>query len=157
MNSGVLKLLYTNAFNDIEAARNCQVTISQKEMEIQMININSNYSSYDSIYVSKLKKQSLEQEIANIKNIRNNHINSAIGYALTIADNEIQENNSFSIAAIVIGSITSFISSVKGSCNISIINRTNLSLLSSKLLLSEIHMLQLRTALQNLKLACDML
>jgi len=157
MNSGLLKLLYTNAFNDIEAARNCQIAISQKEMEIQMININSSYSSYDNIYIGRLRKQSLEQEITNIKNIRNNHINSAISYALTIAENEIQENNSFSVAAIVIGSITSFISSVKESYSISVINRTNISLLSSKLLLSGIHMLQLKNALQNLALACNIL
>ena len=157
MNSGVLKLLYTNAFNDVELARNCQISISQKEMEINMIDINSRYSSFDNVYLNNIKKQSLELDIINLKSNRDKYINSAISYALTIADNEIQENNSFSIAAIVIGSITSFISSVKGSCNISIINRTNLSLLSSKLLLSGIHMLQLRTALQNLKLACDML
>ena len=122
-----------------------------------MININSSYSSYDNIHIGRLRKQSLEQEITNIKNIRNNHINSAISYALTIAENEIQENNSFSVAAIVLGSITSFISSVKESYSISVINRTNISLLSSKLLLSGIHMLQLKNALQNLTLACNIL
>lgn len=45
MDSTVIKILYTNAFNDIESARNCQNSISQKEMELQMININSKYSS----------------------------------------------------------------------------------------------------------------
>ena len=47
MDSTVIKILYTNAFNDIESARNCQNSISRKEMELQMININSKYSSFD--------------------------------------------------------------------------------------------------------------
>ena len=47
MDSTLIKILYTNAFNDIESARSCQISISQKEMELQMININSKYSSFD--------------------------------------------------------------------------------------------------------------
>ena len=70
MNSGVLRLLYTNAFNDIELARNCQISISQKEMEINMININSRYSSFDKVYLNNIKKQSLELDIINMKSIK---------------------------------------------------------------------------------------
>ena len=154
MNSGVLKLLYTNAFNDVELARNCQISISQKEMEINMININSRYSSFDNVYLNNIKKQSLELDIINLKSNRDKYINSAISYALTIADNEIQENNSLSVATIVIGSISSFISTVKDSFNISIVNRSNLSLMSSKLLLSGISMFQLKNAIEGLKTVC---
>lgn len=155
MNSGVLRLLYTNAFNDIELARNCQISISQKEMEINMININSRYSSFDNVYLNNIKKQSLELDIINMKSNRDKYINSAISYALTIADNEIQENNTFSTAAIVIGSISSFISTVKNSFNISITNSTNLSLLSNKLVLSGFHMFQLKRAIDDLKSSCN--
>ena len=35
MDSTVIKIIYTNAFNDLESARNCQNSISQKEMELQ--------------------------------------------------------------------------------------------------------------------------
>ena len=155
MNSGVLRLLYTNAFNDIELARNCQISISQKEMEINMIDINSRYSSFDNVYLNNIKKQSLELDIINMKSNRDKYINSAISYALTIADNEIQENNTFSTAAIVIGSISSFISTVKNSFNISITNSTNLSLLSNKLVLSGFHMFQLKRAIDDLKSSCN--
>ena len=156
MNSGVLRLLYTNAFNDIGLARNCQISISQKEMEINMININSRFSSFDNVYLNNIKKQSLELDIINMKSNRDKYINSAISYALTIADNEIQENNSLSVATIVIGSISSFISTIKDSFNISIVNRSNLSLMSSKLLLPGISMFQLKNAIEGLKIACKL-
>lgn len=124
MDSTVIKILYTNAFNDIESARNCQNSISRKEMELQMININSKYSSFDNSYLNNMKKQSLEMRIMDLINKRNNYINSSIGYALTIAEDEIQENNGLSVAAIVIGAISSFISSIKNRFNISIVNRS---------------------------------
>ena len=157
MNSGVLKLLYTNAFNDVELARTCQISISQKEMEINMIDINSRYSSFDNVYLNNIKKQSLELDIINLKSNRDKYINSAISYALTIADNEIQENNSLSVATIVIGSISSFISTIKDGFNISIVNRSNLSFMSSKLLLSGISMFQLKNAIEGLKSVCKVI
>lgn len=155
MDSTLIKILYTNAFNDIESARSCQISISQKEMELQMININSKYSSFDNSYLNNMKKQSLKMEIVNLMNKRNNYINSSIGYALTIAEKEVQENNTFSTATIVIGSISSFISTVKNSFNISITNSTNLSLLSNKLVLSGFHMFQLKRAIDDLKSSCN--
>lgn len=157
MDSTVIKILYTNAFNDIEYVRNCQNSISQKEMEIQMININSKYSSFDNSYLNNMKKQSLEMEIVNLINKRNNYINSSIGYALTIAENEIQENNGLSVAAIVIGSISSFISSIKDSFSISTVNRSNISLMSSKLLFSGLDMFQLKSAIERLKSVCKVI
>lgn len=157
MNSGVLRLLYTNAFNDVELARNYQISISQKEMEINMIDINSRYLSFDNVYLNNIKKQTLELDIINLKNNRDKYINSAISYALTIADNEIQENNSLSVATIVIGTISSFISTIKDSFNISIVNHSNLSLVSSKLLLSGISMFQLKNAIERLKTVCKVI
>lgn len=157
MDSTVIKILYTNAFNDIESARNCQNSISQKEMELQMININSKYSSFDNSYLNNMKKQSLEMEIMNLKDKRNNYINSSIGYALTIAVDEIQENNGISVAAIVIGTISSFISNIKDSFNISILNSSSLSLISSKLLFSGLDMFQLKNAIESLKSVCKVI
>lgn len=157
MDSTVIKILYTNAFNDIESARNCQNSISRKEMELQMININSKYSSFDNSYLNNMKKQSLEMEIMDLINKRNNYINSSIGYALTIAEDEIQENNGLSVAAIVIGAISSFISSIKNRFDISIVNRSNLSLMSSKLLLSGLNMFQLKNSIETLKSVCKVI
>ena len=152
MDSTVIKIIYTNAFNDLESARNCQNSISKKEMELQMLDINSRYSSYDNSY---LNKQSLKMEIMNLINKRNNYINSSIGYALTIAENEVQENNTFSVATIVIGSISSFISTVKNNFSISAINSVSLSILSNKLLVSGFQMFQLKRSIEELKSACN--
>lgn len=157
MDSTVIKILYTNAFNDIEYVRNCQNSISQKEMEIQMININSKYSSFDNSYLNNMKKQSLEMEIVTLINKRNNYINCSIGYALTIAENEIQENNGLSVAAIVIGNISSFISIIKDSFSISTVNRSNISLMSSKFLFSGLDMFQLKSAIERLKSVCKVI
>lgn len=152
MDSTVIKIIYTNAFNDLESARNCQNSISKKEMELQMLDINSRYSSYDNSY---LNKQSLKMEIMNLINKRNNYINSSIGYALTIAENEVQENNTFSVATIVIGSISSFISTVKNNFSISAINSVSLSILSNKLLVSGFQMFQLKRSIEELKSTCN--
>lgn len=126
-------------------------------MELQMININSKYSSFDNSYLNNMKKQSLEMEIMNLKDKRNNYINSSIGYALTIAVDEIQENNGISVAAIVIGTISSFISNIKDSFNISILNSSSLSLISSKLLFSGLDMFQLKNAIERLKSVCKVI
>ena len=155
MDSTVIKIIYINAFNDLEAARNCQNSISKKEMELQMLDINSRYSSYDNSYLNNLNKQSLKMEIMNLINKRNNYINSSIGYALTIAENEVQENNTFSVATIVIGSISSFISTVKNNFSISAINSVSLSILSNKLLVSGFQMFQLKRAIDDLKSSCN--
>ena len=155
MDSSVINILYTNAFSEIESARNCQISISKKEMELQMLDINSRYSSYDNSYLNNLNKQSLKMEIMNLINKRNNYINSSIGYALTIAENEVQENNTFSVATIVIGSISSFISTVKNNFSISAINSVSLSLLSNKLLVSGVQMFQLKRSIEELKSACN--
>ena len=155
MDSTVIKIIYTNAFNDLESARNCQNSISKKEMELQMLDINSRYSSYDNSYLNNLNKQSLKMEIMNLINKRNNYINSFIGYALTIAENEVQENNTFSVATIVIGSISSFISTVKNNFSISAINSVSLSILSNKLLVSGFQMFQLKRSIEELKSACN--
>ena len=155
MDSTVIKIIYTNAFNDLESARNCQNSISQKEMELQMLDINSRYSSYDNSYLNNLNKLSLKMEIMNLINKRNNYINSSIGYALTIAENEVQENNTFSVATIVIGSISSFISTVKNNFSISAINSVSLSILSNKLLVSGFQMVQLKRSIEELKSACN--
>lgn len=155
MDSSVINILYTNAFSEIESARNCQISISKKEMELQMLDINSRYSSYDNSYLNNLNKQSLKMEIMNLINKRNNYINSSIGYALTIAENEVQENNTFSVATIVIGSISSFISTVKNNFSISAINSVSLSLLSNKLLVSGFQMFQLKRSIEELKSACN--
>ena len=94
-------------------------------------------------------------EIMNLINKRNNYINSSIGYALTIAENEVQENNTFSVATIVIGSISSFISTVKNNFSISAINSVSLSILSNKLLVSGFQMFQLKRAIDDLKSSCN--
>lgn len=154
MDTSIIKILYADAFNDIESARNYQISISQKKMEIQMIDINNMYSSYDNIYLNSMKKQNLEMEISNLINIRNNHINNAIYNALTIAENEFQENSTYSVATIVINSIVSFISTIENGFGLSFTNRSRLSKLLMSLSIFDTNMFQLKSALEALKRIC---
>ena len=39
--------LYINSSNELMQVRNIQLQISQKELELQMLDINTKYSSYD--------------------------------------------------------------------------------------------------------------
>lgn len=154
MNSAITKLLYSNAFNNIESARNCQIIISKKEMEIQMININIKYPVYDDLYINNLKKHTLGMEIKNLVNTRNNYINNAISDALSLAENEMFENNEYSVVAILIGSIVSFITSVENTFSASFPNRSNISRLSTRFKLFDFKNVQLKNSINDLKTVC---
>ena len=51
--------LYLNSSNELMQVRNIQLQISQKELELQMLDINAKYSSYDSYSYSSnsIKRQ----------------------------------------------------------------------------------------------------
>jgi hypothetical protein len=101
------------------------------------------------------KKRVLEMEIFDLKNTRDNYINNAIGYALTIVDNDIQERHTFSTATIVLSSILSLLYITKNSFKISFVNSTNLSLVSTKLTFADSSMFQLKNSIEELKRVCN--
>ena len=101
-------MLYQNSSNALMQAKHYQSQISQKEFEIQLININSKYSSYGNDY-NEIKKKKMEQDIWNLKNIRNNNIYSAIDYALELVLIEMKNNPLYSMAYLAVNSITSYL------------------------------------------------
>ena len=101
-------MLYQNSSNALMQAKHYQSQISQKEFEIQLININSKYSSYGNDY-NELQRQKMEQDIWNLKNIRNNNIYSAIDYALELVLIEMKNNPLYSMAYLAVNSITSYL------------------------------------------------
>lgn len=101
-------MLYQNSSNALMQAKHYQSQISQKEFEIQLININSKYSFYGNDY-NELQRQKMEQDIWNLKNIRNNNIYSAIDYALELVLIEMKNNPLYSMAYLAVNSITSYL------------------------------------------------
>lgn len=101
-------MLYQNSSNALMQAKHYQSQISQKEFEMQLININNKYSSYGNDY-NEIQKRKLEQDIWNLKNIRNNNIYSAIDYALELVLIEIKSTPLYSMAYFAVNSITSYL------------------------------------------------
>lgn len=145
--------LYTNSSDSLMLARNAQAQISQKELEIKLLDIHNQYTYSDpySYSSNRMKRQTIEMEILNLKNNRDMHINNAIDYALILAEQEMLSRNSFSMAAIAIDSISTFLSSQKLGFRISMTSYMKITELSSKLLFSGIEYLNLKTAIEKLK------
>jgi len=108
-------MLYKNSSDALMQARFSQSQISQKEFELRLTEINNQYSPYNANnpYVNFMQKHSIENEITRLKSERDNHVLSAISYAIQLAIIEQQNNNVFSMAYLAISSINSFLSSEK--------------------------------------------
>ncbi len=148
--------LYISSSNALMQARNAQSQISQKELEIRLLDINDRYSYSDPYSYSSnmLRRQNIEMEISNLKRDRDMHLNYAIEYALRLAEQDIAINTSYSMAAIAIGAISSFISSYKVDFKPSFPLPMKISELSSKLLFSGIEHLNLKSEIDQLKSTC---
>ena len=90
-------------------ARECQSQIARQELEIQLLDINNRYlHDGNNRFSYILQKQNIELKIKTLKESRNSHIYNAIRYAMQLAEIEINQNASYSMAAIAINSINSF-------------------------------------------------
>lgn len=149
--------LYNMSSNELMQARNIQAQISQKELELKLLDINGRYNSYAPYSSDKIKRQSINMEILSLRNNVNNHLNNAIRHALLLAELDIRSNNTYSIsmAAYAIDSICSFLTSYLGYFKLSILSRMKLIEISSQLMLSGIDMLNLKNAIDKLKSLCN--
>ncbi len=142
-------MLYKSSSDALIQARLSQSQISQKEFELRLMMINNQYSPHNANnpYVNIMQKHSIENEITRLKNERDNHVLSAINYAIHLAIIEQQNNNVFSMAYLAISSINSFLSSEKiSSLSLSYTLQSNISQLC----------LQLTKSLQNPSLLGEM-
>ena len=139
--------LYNQFSNELRQANNCQMQISQKEFELQLIDINLKYGNSDS-----------ERNIQSIENERNTYLTHAIIYALQLAEYEIgnSKNIIFPMAYLALNSINSFISSYNINLDLSLFIRSKISYVSNKLILeSNLSLINLRTEIDKLKSLCN--
>lgn len=152
MNNQYLIQLSSNGLN---SANNIQQQISQKKFEIKLVDINSvNMSMQDAgmYHYNQQRKQLLEMEISNLTSQRNNHINDALMCALMIADEELSLPPSFSMAAMLLANIRSFLTIQNVSFTASLHVMMKILLLQSKLQQMNIEYAALRGELLNIKL-----
>ena len=146
--------LFLFSSNELSFAQNVQLQISQKEFEINLVNINRQYSipQYNSeYYYNQQKKLLIEMEISNLKIQRDGHLNNSLNYALELAESEIANRSSFSTAAIALSNVYAFISinNIQFILNAFVINR--LSSVSFSLLQKPMDFSMLRIEINKLK------
>lgn len=152
--------LYNQFSNELRQANNCQMQISQKEFELQLIDINLKYGNSDSErnIQNLLKKNNIKVSLHSIENERNTYLTHAIIYALQLAEYEIgnSKNMVFPMAYLALNSINSFISSYNINLDLSLFIRSKISYVSNKLILeSNISLINLRTEIDKLKSLCN--
>lgn len=149
---------FINSSNELTTAQNIQQQISQKEFEIQLVDINSRYSSLQdsNFYYNPQKKYFLNMEIQNLKKQRDEHLINAITYALTDAESEMNFSIAFSTAAVSISNICSFIRRYNIKLNITLQLMLKISSISSRLS-TRINSSQLKQEITNLKTQLNIL
>lgn len=152
--------LYNQFSNELRQANNCQMQISQKEFELQLIDINLKYGNSDSErnIQNLLKKNNIKVSLHSIENERNTYLTHAIIYALQLAEYEIgnSKNIVFPMAYLALNSINSFISSYNINLDLSLFIRSKISYVSNKLILeSNLSLINLRTEIDKLKSLCN--
>lgn len=141
--------------NSLKSANNMQQQISQKRFEIRLVDINTAHMSTQDAgmyHYNRQRKQLLEMEISNLTSQRNNHINDALMCALMIADEELSLQPSFSIAAMLLANIRSFLTIQNVSFIVSLPVMMKISLIHSQLQKKDIEYAALREELINIKL-----
>lgn len=152
--------LYNQFSNELRQANNCQMQISQKEFELQLIDINLKYGNSDSERNIQylFKKNNIKVSLHSIENERNTYLTHAIIYALQLAEYEIgnSKNIIFPMAYLALNSINSFISSYNINLDLSLFIRSKISYVSNKLILeSNLSLINLRTEIDKLKSLCN--
>lgn len=141
---------------ELTRAGNVQQQISQKEFEIKLVDINGKYLSNQdagSYYYNQQRKQLLEMEISSLKAQRDGNINSALYYALMLAEKEITDHVIFSSASILIANICSFlrIQNISFSASMPIVIKVS-TLYSQLNMMNTVGFVSLKRELLNLKM-----
>lgn len=151
--------LYNQFSLELRQADNCQIQISQKIFELQLIDINLKYGNNDSQWnIQNLVKQNnIKVRLHSVENERNTYLTRAITYALQLAEYEMENSKNivFPMAYLALNSINTFISSYKVNLDLSIPIRSKVSYISNKLILeSNLNFINLRTEIDKLKSSC---
>lgn len=148
--------VYRYYSSEFEQANNCHRQLLSKEFELQIINVRMKYDVPKNNFKNQIERINLEAEIHNITRERDVHLNNAIHYVLSLANNEIANAQSMiiSLAYMALSYINTFISTQNINLNLSPSIRIELIQISNKLISPNTPLLNLKSELDKLKSLC---
>lgn len=147
-------LLFTLSSNELGNAQSIQRQIFQKDLQIELLNINNRYQptlGYNN-NSNMLNLQNILLEKNKLISQRDNHLSNAINYALDIVLDDIERkvNGLLSTGSMAINSIVSFVTAYRITFVLSFSVRVKLAQIMMKLLVPNYTYLDLKSQLDKL-------
>ena len=147
-------LLFTLFSNELGNAQSIQRQIFQKDLQIELLNINNRYQptlGYNN-NSNMLNLQNILLEKNKLISQRDNHLSNAVNYALDIVLDDIERkvNGLLSTGSMAINSIVSFVTAYRITFVLSFSVRVKLAQIMMKLLVPNYTYLDLKSQLDKL-------
>ena len=147
-------LLFTLSSNELGNAQSIQRQIFQKDLQIELLNINNRYQptlGYNN-NSNMLNLQNILLEKNKLISKRDNHLSNAVNYALDIVLDDIERkvNGLLSTGSMAINSIVSFVTAYRITFVLSFSVRVKLAQIMMKLLIPNYTYLDLKSQLDKL-------
>lgn len=147
-------LLFTLSSNELGNAQSIQRQIFQKDLQIELLNINNRYQptlGYNN-NSDMLNLQNILLEKNKLISQRDNHLSNAVNYALDIVLDDIERkvNGLISTGSMAINSIVSFVTAYRITFVLSFSVRVKLAQIMMKLLIPNYTYLDLKSQLDKL-------
>ena len=147
-------LLFTLSSNELGNAQSIQRQIFQKDLQIELLNINKRYQptlGYNN-NSDMLNLQNILLEKNKLISQRDNHLSNAVNYALDIVLDDIERkvNGLLSTGSMAINSIVSFVTAYRITFVLSFSVRVKLAQIMMKLLIPNYTYLDLKSQLDKL-------
>ena len=147
-------LLFTLSSNELGNAQSIQRQIFQKDLQIELLNINNRYQptlGYNN-NSDMLNLQNILLEKNKLISHRDNHLSNAVNYALDIVLDDIERkvNGLLSTGSMAINSIVSFVTAYRITFVLSFSVRVKLAQIMMKLLIPNYTYLDLKSQLDKL-------
>ena len=147
-------LLFTLSSNELGNAQSIQRQIFQKDLQIELLNINNRYQptlGYNN-NSNMLNLQNILLEKNKLISQRDNHLSNAVNYALDIVLDDIERkvNGLLSTGSMAINSIVSFVTAYRITFVLSFSVRVKLAQIMMKLLVPNYIYLDLKSQLDKL-------
>lgn len=147
-------LLFTLSSNELGNAQSIQRQIFQKDLQIELLNINNRYQptlGYNN-NSDMLNLQNISLEKNKLISQRDNHLSNAVNYALDIVLDDIERkvNGLLSTGSMAINSIVSFVTAYRITFVLSFSVRVKLAQIMMKLLIPNYTYLDLKSQLDKL-------
>lgn len=147
-------LLFTLSSNELGNAQSIQRQIFQKDLQIELLNINNRYQptlGYNN-NSNMLNLQNILLEKNKLISQRDNHLSNAVNYALDIVLDDIERkvNGLLSTGSMAINSIVSFVTAYRITFVLSFSVRVKLAQIMMKLLVPNYTYLDLKSQLDKL-------